>query len=732
MKIQDYLQIVRKGWWLLIIAAIIAGTGGYFWADSQPALYEASVLLSIGSYIESPNPNTSEIQTGEQLARTYLVLARTRDVLQSTIDTGDFSLSVGQLGNMIDTQIIPGTSLIRLTIEATDPALAADVANELARQVVLHSPSNLTQEQEQELETARTEILRLQGLLSDMTARLDEINAEMEAAATSDTLDLDRLEQLRASRDLLIDQINATSANIAEFSTASANLRARTNSVDIVEEAVPPTTAQKSDPVVTALIAALLGAGAAAAVLILREAVDDTIRTPEEALGTLGLPVMGKIARFGGRRDDYAARLIAAKDPSSRIAEEFRAIRTRLIYDMNQRESIAYVITSPGPEEGKSVVTANLAVALATANYRVLLVDADMRRPSLHEFFGLSNDHGLSNMLSVEPADVLTDQYTLTLNEDYVDCIKQTDIPNLRVVTSGPALDNPAEQVGSAMMHHWYKAFEYADNVDVILFDTPPALSAVDTAVLAATTDATVLLVLRSRRTRRGAALETMEMFRQLGREVCGVVLNNVKAADLATTAAYYYKYKGSYSASDGDHAMLHEPVTLLRADRSALVLAASNGNGAGHSTRKKTARLPRPAQSAIRTKDITRDSLVLFTSDEEPLSIRVEEKVTLGRRTSSTTDAPHIDLDDYGAFGAGVSRVHAAVYRKKGKFYIEDMNSSNGTWLNNQRLEPGRVYHLPSDSEILLGEFPLRVFYLTDEAATEDVPSASEEEDSE
>jgi capsular exopolysaccharide synthesis family protein len=718
MKVLEYIQLIRKWWWLLAIAVVVAGAGGYFYMDQQPIEYQASVLLSVGSYIESPNPNSSEIQTGEHLAQTYVVLARTRDVLQGTIDTGDFDISTNQLNRMLDTEIIGGTSLIRLHITSTDPQLSADIANEMAEQIILNSPSNLTPEQEEQIELAREEIVRQQVLLSEMTARLDEINSELEDATSDSGISLDRIEQLRASRDLLIDQINDTSANIAEFSLASSSLQARTNSVDILEGAVTSTQPIRGNPFVTGLIGALVGAAGVLMVVLLLEYIDDTIKSPEDALSALGLTVMGKIPNFGGRRDDYPARLVTATDPSSRVSEEFRSIRTRLIYATNQQENMAYVVTSPGAGEGKSVVAANLAVALAQADYRVLLVDADMRRPSQHEVFGMSNEQGLSTLLTTEPSLALKDRYTLVMEEPFADCIQHTDVPNLRVITTGPSPDNPAELIGSSLMYRWYKIFEYADNVDVILFDTPPTLSVADTAVLTATTGAPVLLVVRSRKTRRSAALEAQDQFRQLGRDVTGVVLNSIKDADMTSGATYYN------TASTGSMETLpRESLTILRADPS---LAALAGSSNGKAREKQTDQLNKPRTMPVNAPDdIKRNSLVLFVDEDNPISMMVNERITLGRHTDVSDMETHVDLDEFGAFDAGVSRIHTAIYRKGSGFYIEDLNSSNGTFLEGVRLEAGRLYRLPSGSVLQLGEMPLRAYYLTEEEAEAEAEEA-------
>ena len=384
LELVHYIRIFRKWAWLIVLAAFLGGSISYLARSGQPSTYQAQAMVSIGSFIEAPNPSSSEIRTGVELAQTYAVLAETYDVLQAVIDAQGLPLEVEELRRIVDVRIVPNTSLLVLSVTYTDPILTADIANELAEQLILNSPTNLTEDQISQIELANADIERLNVSLQLSRQQLESIDAALAAATTPEERD-----RLAAQRNDLLQQINLSSATVAQFTNTIADLQMRTNSLDIVERARIPTVPSGASPLTTAFLGALVGAALAGGVAVLVEYLDDTIRSAEEATQVMARPVLGVITRFGKPKDDYRSRLVTLHDPGSSVAERYRALRTNLLFSTDERAKRAYVITSPGPEEGKSVTAANLAVVMAAAGLRVLLVDADLRRPKIHEIFGL-------------------------------------------------------------------------------------------------------------------------------------------------------------------------------------------------------------------------------------------------------------------------------------------------------------------------------------------------------
>jgi capsular exopolysaccharide synthesis family protein len=214
-----------------------------------------------------------------------------------------------------------------------------------------------------------------------------------------------------------------------------------------------------------------------------------------------------------------ASQLIALRDPRSPAAEAYRALRTNIQFSSLDKPLRTILATSTSPDEGKSTTIANLAVTMAQSEQRVILVDCDLRRPSLHTLFGLSNDVGLTSMILQEG-----DQIP----------VQPTEVPGLTVLTSGPLPPRPADILGSRRMEAVIA--QLREHADFVLFDTPPVVAVTDAAVLATRVDG-VLLVFRSGVTKRDRAREARRLLEKVNANIVGVVLTDVKGDD---TYAYY------------------------------------------------------------------------------------------------------------------------------------------------------------------------------------------------
>lgn len=542
-----YLRLFRKWLWLILVVAIAAGGLGFMYRSSLPAVYTAETTIAIGGFIQSPNPDSSEIRTGLELAQTYAELITTYSVLQATADKLKLDLGADEIGGMVSTRIIADTSLMVVSVRYTDPVLAADIANELAQQLILNSPTNLTPEQQNQIALANEQIGRLNEQVEQSRIQLEQIDVQL--AATTDSTEIASLNE---QRNALISQTNQASATIAQFSDTIANLQQRTNSLDIVEPARIPTSPSGSGVLNTTILAALAGAFLASGAVIVKEHLNDTIRTTEEAAQTLALPVLGAIVRYGKPKDNYQERLITQLALMvSPVSEGYRAIRTNLLFSSDYENKKVYLVTSAGPGEGKSVTTANLAVSMALAGMRVLLIDADLRRPKVHEIFGLNNDFGLTTLLFASQNEkmVAVNGSQIQVPDRMTECLQDTHVPKLRVITSGFIPENPVEILGSILMKRWVENLRSSNNVDIVLIDTPPCLALSDSVVLAANTGAEVIMVIDAGRTRRDGAIKAKEQFSNVDITVKGVIVNRVNPKDEVYYGyGYGYGYYGYYS----------------------------------------------------------------------------------------------------------------------------------------------------------------------------------------
>ncbi|MGX7419732.1 CpsD/CapB family tyrosine-protein kinase [Carnobacterium gallinarum] len=218
------------------------------------------------------------------------------------------------------------------------------------------------------------------------------------------------------------------------------------------------------------------------------------------------------------------ASLVTITKPNSVIAEQFRTIRTNIQFSMVDKDLKSLVFTSSGPGEGKSTTSANVAVVFATQGKRVLLIDADMRKPTVHKTFELTNHQGLTTLL--------TEKEVILGN-----IIHETDTENLFILTSGPIPPNPSELLDSKKMNKIIKTLE--ESFDLIIFDMPAIVSVTDAQVMASKTDGTVF-VIRNGVANKDAVLKAKELLDIVNANVVGTIFNGLeKRKDKA------YKYYG-------------------------------------------------------------------------------------------------------------------------------------------------------------------------------------------
>ncbi len=280
------------------------------------------------------------------------------------------------------------------------------------------------------------------------------------------------------------------------------------------------------------MLGLLVGLFLGIVVALFLEYLDQTIKSSADVERALGLPVLGLIpveprglraGRPGSRRHGAVA-LISQAAPDDPTSEAYRALRTNVTFVSAEQRSLHVIaVTSPGPGEGKSTTAANLAITLAQKGARVLLADADLRRPLVHRAFNLVQEPGLT--------DVLVGAATPH------EAVRSGVLPNLDVLPGGALPPNPSELLGSEAMHRVLA--ELRSRYDFLVFDTPPALAVTDATVLGTSADA-VILVLRAGETEEGAAQRAVELFRRVQARVAGAVLNGVeKQRD--RYSQYYY-----------------------------------------------------------------------------------------------------------------------------------------------------------------------------------------------
>ena len=287
----------------------------------------------------------------------------------------------------------------------------------------------------------------------------------------------------------------------------------------------------------------------AAGIAFLVEYLDDTLKTMEDIERVLQLPVVGYIAQiqYDSKNEES---LYVTRQPRSPVSEAFRLLRTNLEFAGVDRPLRRILVTSAGPAEGKTTIAVNLAAIMAQGGKRVTLVDADLRRPTVHRFLGLSNKVGLSDLFRGAASVRMVSQQV-------------EDVETVSVLTSGSLPPNPTELLASVRMEQILQEAE--QEADILILDSPPSLVA-DVQVLASKVDG-VILVIYPGHTQEDAALATLEMLNRAGARTLGVVLNRIPRdrSDYYGGYRHYSPYYSGYHYYHSDDGQALKPSRMRR-----------------------------------------------------------------------------------------------------------------------------------------------------------------------
>jgi capsular exopolysaccharide synthesis family protein len=504
--------VIRARKWIIIQAVFVVTLVAVVVSMQQAPAYqgEAKILITgqdVGSAIFGSTSN--DLGDPARGLDTQVQLLQVRSLAEIAVGTLDFSMSPGALLDQVSIAAIGQTNVITVTAVDGDPAHAAAIANALAdayvkwsRDTKRESIKAAADEVQSRLDQAKSEVLALSKQIQTL-GKTDERTAELNIAVGTYTRLSQKLEELKVNEQLELGSGRVVSRAVADPYPISPN--------------------PSRSGVLGFAIGLVLGLGLA----FLLEYMDNSIKTTEDAEKDYGTPVLGYIPAEKIKKGDKR-RLSIGLNPSGAAAESYRVLRNNLSFINFKRDIRTLLVTSSAPGEGKSTVAANLATALAHTGVKVVLVNADFRRPVTDEFFDVSNTFGLSDALAGRSN--LSD--TLQVVEE-----------NLSVLNSGPMPPNPADLLGSEKMGEVVKILEAL--FTWVIIDSPPLLVAADSSALVRWADG-VLLVARGGVSTRQAAKEGREMLEKVGARSIGVVLWGVKEGPASAQGAY-----GAYTAHD-------------------------------------------------------------------------------------------------------------------------------------------------------------------------------------
>ena len=485
---KSYPTILWQRKWLIVattIATLLVVLVGMLIVTPQ---YEASTRLRVYTAARgSVDWVDYDIAYTERLMNTYSQLATSQPVLQELAQ----QLNLAHLPN-ISAQVVFDTELMQINVEGTDPALVTAVANGLAQILVARS--------EDYAGGGRTAQDILNEQLTQAEEELNQAQLAYVEALGSSPADSARVAALSRAVDLKQEVYTAL---LQQYERTRVAEELRTNALTIVEPATLPQEPSKPNWMTNLILGGLAGLVAGAGLAFLFERLDTRVQSTDEIEELTSLPTLGRIPYV---RRGPAHVFLGDSIPAQ---EAFHRLQAKLEARVQADGLRSILITSPEPGEGKSAIVANLAQALANAGRRVVVVDANLRRPIMHRILDVSNKVGLSNVLSQE----------WTVKE----AVQTTRMPGVWVLTSGTPHPNPAQLLNSAGMPGLFE--ELAAPFDVILLDSPPVLAVADATLLAPLVDGVLLTVGRAQ-TKRDSIEAAIEQLAGVKARLLGVIVN--------------------------------------------------------------------------------------------------------------------------------------------------------------------------------------------------------------
>lgn len=503
MKVGDYVRVLRRRKWAVILVASVITISAVAFSLLQTPVYQshARVLLE---------PSQSLFQSGYG---DYIDPARIQTEIEVIGSEGVQALVRERLGSVppVSASVVGNTAVIDVSAESTKPKTAATVANAYAeayadyrRQQAVGGLLDAAKQLQQQISDLDKQIVAAQ-------TRAVAANPPKAGAAPTPSAEEQSLQGQRATFKEKLDQLSVDTA-------------LKNGGASVVTKAVASASPIRPTPKRNAILGLLVGLILGVAVAFLVDQVDDSIRNKDDLERLAGgLPVIGVIPKIQGWKNRAEPLLVSQSEPSSPAAEAYRTLRTSIQFFGVDRKMRTILVTSATAGDGKSTTISNLGVVLARAGQRVAVVSCDLRRPRLHEFFGLSNTVGFTSVL-VGSAPLAAALYSVAGDD------------RLRVIPSGPLPPNPSELLSSRRTAEIVTALEA--QCDAVLIDCPPVLPVTDAAVLSARVDG-VLVVATAGSTTGKEISRAVELLRQVDAPIVGVVLNGAP-----TDEAYGYKYE--------------------------------------------------------------------------------------------------------------------------------------------------------------------------------------------
>ena len=526
LELRDYLAVLRRRRVLIVLCVvmIVLGTLGY--SLTRTPLYRAEARVLI-------DRRESELVLG-------IMPGSDPDAIRSEVllmSSGEVRMAIEKtLGYLPEVTLRPasGTSPgVVITAVDPDPDRAAEMANDFAKAYTAERRRITDADLQSAVNEIKGQMTALAVEVAETDQKIQDLMIQIDATPESD---VERIRLLQAQITQL--QVQNDPSNVAG---RQASLQSKLDQLNtaitstggrgrlIVSTAYPPQDPFAPTPIRDGVLALLVGLVVGVVAAFVRDYFDDTLRTKEELDSlTGGIPVLGIIPAINEWRDRKTALLESLSHPNSPASEAYRSLRTAIEFvAVDQKVDVIHV-TSSTSGEGKSTTSANIAVTLARAGKRVILIDCDLRRPRLHQFFGLDNAVGFTSVV-----------LGTTKIEEALQPVP--GVPGLLILASGPPPPNPSELLSTKTVRS--KLETLARSSDYVVIDSPPLLPVSDSVIISSLADIT-LLVVTAKTTVRRSVQRSVEMLQQVDAPLEGIVFNGV-----GSEGTYGYGYGYGYSS---------------------------------------------------------------------------------------------------------------------------------------------------------------------------------------
>ena len=542
MTFVQYWNTLMKQWRLIVTCFIVLGLGTYIGSRLMTRQYQSATLIQISIRTNTNQADINSLLASDQLVQTEAQLAISDTVLREVVSHYS-GLTVDQLAKNVSTVAKPNTQLFEIDVFDPSPTRAAALANDIAstlikQQIGVAQQDNAQSQQQILLDLQQTQ--RQIGIVKSQIATLQAKNGN-ETQISVLQAQLSALQQHYTQWQSLLAQLELTDAQSGSF-------------LRIAQAAQPASSPARPNVLLNTAIGLLVGLLNGLLLAMLLEQFDTRVRTEEVLTQLVDWPVLATIWRpessKSKKNKGEVEELVNPPKHSANI-EPYRILRTSIGFSVIDKPLHSIMVTSAAPNDGKSTVAANLAIFMAKAGKKTLIIDADLRRPTIGEKFHLPKDTmGLSNaIMAYSQVQFATPTSSTGLSDRpnsmsfSLDPFMSTvDIPNLRIMPSGPLPPNPPELLDSKAMERFFAALANC-GAEVVILDTPPLLGLSDASILVPKVDG-ALVVVDITTANKKSLKQVKELLTKAGTRVLGCVVNKQRRSRKDMAYSYYYYYR--------------------------------------------------------------------------------------------------------------------------------------------------------------------------------------------